>query len=209
MIIEFREPVVADPATYVNDYLIGDDEPDATFREADGIDGVSFSSMGLNLLRFNNYLDMAEIKEMHLKSYKEEGYQLREPQMLETEMIMVVNAVSFNAFKTTLNTLLSALMAPEKRYLTNNQDALASCFSTKGYKVTNIWVSEDDTTTGLLRAPLVIDKEIYPVWMDEAGNRIIDELASDLYYSTTEAAVWRDEETNRIVDENEEEILLN
>lgn len=208
VVIHFREPVVAAPSAYVNSYIIGDSAPAKTFRESDGIDGVSFSTMGLTLLKYEDYLDVPSIKDMTFSSYENEGYQLRPPGTHEIVMNAGVSAVDITAFNSVLDTIKSALMAPRERYLTNAQDALALFFCTKGLQVNDVIVSEAGAVTALLQIPMIINKGIYPIWLDESGYPILDELNQPIYYGFTSAPVWRDHTGERIEDENNEDILI-
>jgi|GEM_PF-777755 len=158
--------------------LSGGSEPDAytletvlageQIRNVNGIDGGTFASLGLRLIRLEDYLTRPETQAPAFTAYATEGYQLTPEGGRKMRLSFVLTADDFTAFQTALKDLYKLLTNPGMRYLTKDGDAVAEFFVVDGFKVRQIQVAS--TVTALVELPVIYER------MDVVGIENPNEL---------------------------------
>ena len=140
--LHLREPVVPTPSAYVTTYDPTDQSAEnaENIKLVDGIDGDTFDSLGVTLLKLDKFLDYADPQDMHFTAYDSEGYQITKPEGNKLVLNAFLKAVNYTTLKSNLTDLYALFSTPGLRYLTNGSAAAASVWADKGFQVSRMLV---------------------------------------------------------------------
>ena len=111
--IPFREPEPDAAAVYGTAYDPSDsaETNQNEFRSANGIDGVSFATLGLTVLKISDYLNRTAPKPEVFTAYQKEGFQITRSSARTIGISGAIQADDYTAFNTLLNGLKSLFSA--------------------------------------------------------------------------------------------------
>lgn len=181
LIITMREPVVPEPDAYVTAYDPTAHTPGSAenFRSIDGIDGESFSLLGLVVTEMKDYLSRSATKDAYFTAYQTEGFQVTKPGSKMVVLKGVLKAANYAAMATLISDLHAIFRAPGRRYLTAGNIPIAEGWVLDGFEVSRMMVTSD--VTALIELPIYFDYYDVNIWTDENSEVIEDEDDEIMY----------------------------
>lgn len=130
IILKFREPIV-DITGVV---------PDGKSTIGDGIEGMTYKSLGLTVLK-STYLDRPVIKAQNHTSWEKEGYRVTKPKVGTLELEMLLEADDYSGFLRMVQQCYYLFGGSGVRDIVINGDA-ATYFCVNGFSVDDIIIQE-------------------------------------------------------------------
>ena len=112
---------------------------------ANGIDGTTFSDMGLIIVETDE-LNRPALKESELTFYEGEGYRLTKQESYQLSIKLLVKGGNYQAFKSSLKRLYLFFLQPGLRDFTAGQDQVGQFFVHEGFTVSDVMVAEGQVT---------------------------------------------------------------
>lgn len=114
-------------------------------KNADGIDGVLFTDLGLIVLGFKTLFNRANPQEAAFTQYGKEGYKITKTDSGIIELAAMIEESDYAAFQNRITVLMDVFSNSGLRYLTLNDDALCSFFVEDGFQITQMNVGDKVT----------------------------------------------------------------
>ena len=169
------------------EWIYNDIEDYAQLRHADGIDGVSFESLGLQVLSIKEGNNRPAPKEGELTFYATEGYSINKKDQGNIVIEAMIKAPTYEAFYDVIAALIGMIMQPDLRYLSLGNAALCSFFVEQGIATSQVNVLTNQTF-GKMSIPLNYQR-LKPV------NSIPTNLSTTDITAAQIALAWNDNST--------------
>lgn len=142
VIFKFREPIVD-----ISGFL-----PSGTLMVGDRIDGMTFKSLGLTVLKFTNVDDRPGTKAQNFTAYRHEGYQVTKTKVRTVELEMLIEAKNYNEFMSQIRQYYQLLGGAGGRDITIHGET-ESYFAINGFTVSDVVIG--DSVTAILKIKLL------------------------------------------------------
>ena len=169
------------------EWIYNDIEDFAQLRHADGIDGVSFENLGLQVLSIKEGHNRPAPKESELTFYAIEGYSINKKAQGNITLELMIKAPTYEAFYDVIAALIGMLMQSDLRYLSLSNNALCSFFVDQGITTNQVTVLTNQTF-GKMSIPLNYQR-LKPI------NRIPTNLSTTDITAAQIALAWNDNST--------------